>query len=175
MVLYDTWNIDLQVWGYVCAGELGRFSTNNISSIIWSGRGVPLCTQFMLLALLHFPLLFVSSFYAGEYYRRIKFKTTPRTTLQIIAVLSSLLVLTCTINFTYLIISITSENLSLVLLSVLIVKLLTWLVHTFCIVQLIYSIQYQQDRPPISAIICWLFILFITLFYFLSLVTYKVR
>ena len=174
MVLDASWSLGLQVWGYVCAGELGRLSINNNSNVIWSGSGTPLCTQFMLLALLHLPLLFTSSFYAGEFYRRTKIKIPPRI-LQFIAVLSSLFVLICTINFIYLILFLNTEDFSLVLLSVLIVKLLTWLVHTFCIVQLIFSIGYQQDRPPTPSIISWLVILSVTLFYFASLVTYKVR
>ena len=174
MVLDSTWDLSLQTWGYVCAGKFGRLSINDNSSILWSGRDVPLCTQFLLIALLHLPLLFVSSFYAGGYQRRSKDKKTPKI-LQMIAVLSSLFVLVSAINFIYLFTSLTPEDFSLILLFVLIVKLLTWLVHTICIVQLVYSVRYHKDRPPTSCIVSWLLTLLVTLFHFISLITYKVR
>ncbi|KAI6652071.1 hypothetical protein LOD99_4616 [Oopsacas minuta] len=168
----------LKVWGHICGGQLGRSGVPdnaNVSTMVfWTGADVPLCSQLILLTLMHIPLLLTSAFYAGVYYKFVKFKIISKI-LQFIVVLSLFFVLISIINFLYLYLYTRSNTISLILISLLIVKLLTWLSHTVCIIHLVYGIGYKKDRPLNYSIIYWLIVLISTLLYYRSLLTYQIH
>ena len=168
---------NLKVWAHVCAGELGSLSVPGnatVSSVFfWSGYDVPLCSQMILLSIMHIPLLLSSAFYMGMYSSRVKFRQKSRI-LQLLTILSFFFFLVSVTNFSYFHFYPRSTH-SYILISFLFIKLLTWISNTFCIIKLVFSRGYNIDRTPGYSTTYWLLVLLSTLFYYRSLLTYQVR
>ena len=167
---------NLQVWGLVCAGEHGRLSipgNATVGSVLfWSGYDVPLCSQLVLLSIMHIPLLLSSAFYMGMYSPWARFHQKSRI-LQLLTILSSLFFLVSLTNFSYFFFYTRSTH-SYILIAFLLIKLLTWNLTTLCILKLIFSRGYNIDKTPAYSTRYWLLVLSSTLFYYRSLLTYQV-
>ena len=164
-------SFNLELWGYVCAGQQGGRSINTKSvfeSLIWSGNHIPLCSQWILQAVVHLPLLFSSGYYAGLYYRAQK-KGASLITLSILIPTLFLLIFSI-INFLNSNLIFPSQNISIVLISSLIVKCLAWLLHSVCV----FTLAPSLDRPPDFSIFSWFLVLIFDLIYYISIIILKV-
>ena len=167
---------NLKVWGEVCGGELGRLSIPGNATVsrvlFWSGHDVPLCSQLVLFSLMHIPLLLSSVFYMGMYSPLARFHRKSRI-LQLLAVPSLFFFLVSASDFLYFYFYTRSID-SYILISFLIIKLLTWISNTLCLIQLLFSRGYNTDRIPAYSTSYWLLVLLSTLLYYRSLLTYQV-
>lgn len=170
------------LWATLCAGRPGRqwaethpSISSSISSFLWGENDLHLCIQWScVLSLSYLTLLVFSAYYCGIYHLSARNKNKP-----VLLIILSFISVFCVVlsASSFLVPSVTNrsfDDISPVLLIGLILKLLTWIIHTAALFTLIRSLKYRASTLPLWILLSWIKVLLAVLFYFKSLIMYQV-